>query len=59
VEPPEDDRPDVEAHMNLPHCVVCGRTWDDIRERWHAYPLDAAKTAFYCPACSSREFGAP
>ena len=53
---PLDQEPDVEPHVMLPTCVACGRTWDDIRERWQTYLRDDEGQVFYCPACAARTF---
>jgi hypothetical protein len=44
----------------IPQCAECRKVWLPADgERWEAYLADDAppELAFYCPACSGREFG--
>jgi predicted RNA-binding Zn-ribbon protein involved in translation (DUF1610 family) len=42
-------------------CTECGESSRDDAERWRAYLVDGDdeedEVVFYCPSCSSREFG--
>ena len=53
-----------ERALNIVECRECGSSSGAFWIRWRAYRIDDPELeeppalAFYCPACSDREFGA-